>query len=578
MILAATRLHPHRRRRQALGCHHHHHHHYHHHHHHCTILKALHRCLVLVGLVVLVWSSVAIQLSSFSTTSSSFLEKDDRDHKSVLPIPQSITTTTTTTTTTKGTVKNHHHKSTQQQQQQQQQQHSSDGRNLFSQGNPNQTNKKTRGFWSFLEGGQPSSSSSLLDDKDDALWYGKARCALENSTLRYFVYNHALLTRRGYNHRLEHRRDRPSMRAKFQEDALVELGMIRALERHTLRTTNPRQADLFIVPLVVGATIMFDNDNAAAHVAKESFGFLSQSRWFRAHGGGHRHVVISLTQHAFDHWGVHNVAPHGYNHNLYRQLQNVTVARDLDYGAIHDLVVQQKKNKKKHHGGGADDDNDYRELLEGKKPVTQHSFSVGLGATHDIPYTKATYAKFQNSANFVFYHTRREPSAFNSTVYRHALVQQPSVLDRLPPSSIGFGIQDREEWLQQYTNSKFCLAVRGDTPHTHALVRSIKVGCIPVLVSDVYPDYAPTLPLTLDMRSFSIVIPERDFVQDPAEALLSALGRLSPETIRQKLAALRFAQQVALFDHPQSLFVPAFLKEAMTATQNPRPDLCPYYA
>ena len=37
--------------------------------------------------------------------------------------------------------------------------------------------------------------------------------------------------------------------------------------------------------------------------------------------------------------------------------------------------------------------------------------------------------------------------------------------------------------------------------------------------------------------------------------------------IETKINALAFAQRVALFDHPESLYVPAFLKEARKAME-----------
>ena len=390
--------------------------------------------------------------------------------------------------------------------------------------------------------------------------YDIAREELRNCTLRYFVYGDELLLRTHYNYKLEFKRSRPAMRRRFGEDGLVELGIIQALQRHSLRTMDATKADIFVVPLVMASMIMFDKNNTT----RESLDYLRHHHLFQS-TQGHRHVIVSLTQHAFDHWGVRNVRYIGLDDDYYPFLQNVTVARDLDYAAIHALT---KKRKNRQH--------EYGELLKGKKPVTLYSFSLGLGATKHIPFINATYEKFRNSSNFIFYQTRQSSSYFNSTVYRHAPVQQ-SVIDRLPPSSIGFGIEKKEEWLKQYVDSKFCLAIRGDTPHTHALLRSIKVGCIPVIVSDFYPDYAPTLKSTLDMRSFSIFLDEKDFLQDPGKAL-SSLVELSEETIREKLSAVRFAQEVALFDHPQSLFVPAFLKEAMNTMRNPRPDLSPYYA
>jgi hypothetical protein len=102
--------------------------------------------------------------------------------------------------------------------------------------------------------------------------------------------------------------------------------------------------------------------------------------------------------------------------------------------------------------------------------------------------------------------------------------------------------------------------VRGDIPHSHALLRAVKAGCIPVVVSDLYEYYAPTFRSSLDMRDFCIFIDEAHFLNDPGRTL-QELDELSEDQVRAKLAGLRFAQRVVAPDHPESLFVPAFLHE-----------------
>ena len=137
-------------------------------------------------------------------------------------------------------------------------------------------------------------------------------------------------------------------------------------------------------------------------------------------------------------------------------------------------------------------------------------------------------------------------------------------------SSIGYGLPP-DEWLREFSSSKFCAAIRGDTPHTHALLNAVKVGCIPVVISDFYPMYAPSFPSTLKMEDYCVFIPEDDFIRDPAKELLRLMD-LSEGAIRRKLEGLAFAQKVVLNDHPESLFVQAFLKESLFAYENPIPS------
>jgi hypothetical protein len=96
-----------------------------------------------------------------------------------------------------------------------------------------------------------------------------------------------------------------------------------------------------------------------------------------------------------------------------------------------------------------------------------------------------------------------------------------------------------DEWVREFSSSKFCLAIRGDTPHTHALLNAVKVGCIPVVISDMYPTFAPSFPSTLKMGEFCIFISEAEYILDPAKELLKLMD-LSEEEIRRKIEGLAF--------------------------------------
>jgi hypothetical protein len=69
------------------------------------------------------------------------------------------------------------------------------------------------------------------------------------------------------------------------------------------------------------------------------------------------------------------------------------------------------------------------------------------------------------------------------------------------------------------------------------------------------------------MEDYSIIIDEKAFLEDPVGSLKIIQG-MSSEKIKEKLKALAYAQRVSLPDHPDSLFVNAFLKEALFAQRN----------
>lgn len=231
----------------------------------------------------------------------------------------------------------------------------------------------------------------------------------------------------------------------------------------------------------------------------------------------------------------------------FERLANVVIARSYDPNACRDLVEHSP-----------DFDHDYKPLFESLPNVTQ-TMSIGLPPKPGVPFFPATYNKFANSSLVLFYRTTENASRY-STKYRHAPI---GLQDLLPfSSSIGYDLP-KERWLKELMDSQFCLVIRGDTPHSHALFTAIRVGCIPVIVSDAYPVYAPPFSSTLDMKDYCIFIQEDVFLENPLRALVSSLQSLTDAMIRKKLMALGWAQRVVLVDHPDTLFVQALLTEVM---------------
>ena len=68
------------------------------------------------------------------------------------------------------------------------------------------------------------------------------------------------------------------------------------------------------------------------------------------------------------------------------------------------------------------------------------------------------------------------------------------------------------------------------------------------------------------MDDYAIVLKEQDLLQDPRGTLLK-LQQLDKSYIEEKIQNLQFAQRVWFHDYPESLFVNAFLKEALSASE-----------
>ena len=265
--------------------------------------------------------------------------------------------------------------------------------------------------------------------------------ALENISLRFYIYNDSNITQ-----------DKPSQIApvltrRYGRDVAYEQAILHALQTHPLRTKEPDKADLFIVPTPIGKIL-----TTRGLSFDEAFTSLTSHPLFN---NGNKHVLISAVHVTFSYSKKNLLPPLS---RWYGRLANVTVATGQDH------IASQRAYARGQLVG-----NDYEELFKEMRPVVHHMFSIGLGeGSTDFAIHKATMKKFLNSTFFIFYRTRTSGSLHNSTRFRHAPVNTTSLSDGLFLSNIGFDIS-REEWLKSFSASKFCLVIRGDSPHTHAL-------------------------------------------------------------------------------------------------------------
>ena len=151
----------------------------------------------------------------------------------------------------------------------------------------------------------------------------------------------------------------------------------------------------------------------------------------------------------------------------------------------------------------------------------------------------------------------------SSTRYRHALAINGEGEKLVQPSSVGFNT-NRTKWLRDFQNSKYCVIIREDSPSSRSLFTAIRLGCMPVIVSDALPMYQPIFRSLLRYEDFSIVVDESAFLLQPAGTLNNAIKSLPIEELKSKISGLALVQRMLVLDHPRSLFVPAFVHETVT--------------
>jgi len=378
---------------------------------------------------------------------------------------------------------------------------------------------------------------------------------LEDLNIPFYMYDHPNITFKGQHINLNGNKLR-----RFGYEMLYDKATIRVLEESPMRTKDSENAKLYIIPTPM-SEISASKMQDLVHLA---FGTLLNTTTFKR-TNGHNHVLVATSFILFR--GDKAKSDWGTMKDWYPKLWNITVALSWDPSEIANGL----KNGVEFY--------EYTDTFKTMKPMTKRVFSLGLTGGTNFPITKkefsnpngldlycfpltlASLEKFHSSSNLIFYHSPTFGSIHNSTIHRQAPITNIT-LENFPKSSIGFGISSRNEWIQTFRDSKFCLNIRGDSPHSHALFRSIRSGCIPVISSNTLPIFSPILKATLNMSDYCIILDENELVNDPHNVLIK-LNALDESFIKNKIQHLILAQRVMFHDHPESLFEKAFLYEAL---------------
>ncbi|GFH57023.1 hypothetical protein CTEN210_13499 [Chaetoceros tenuissimus] len=332
---------------------------------------------------------------------------------------------------------------------------------------------------------------------------------------------------------------------------------LESLQKSHLRTFDQDEAEIFIPPIPFSRLSLSRSTKYRNEMAKVAFEELLRQQPF-IENKGHKHVIFASIYSLYRRSYVKKVGIHTKLHGnfIYDALYNMTPIQSWDPHSV------EKSIKK-----GFDFNDFFSTLKQEIPPLSKYSISFTLGdSVKTFPLKLASLDKFHTSTNLVFYQTRMRESLWNSTIYRHAPVTN-IILDKFPKSCIGLGLKHANTWQKEYGRSKFCLMIRGDTPKSHSLWRSIRLGCIPVIVSDTLPHVAPIMKHILHMQDYAVFIDEKELLQD-AEIVFRKLMSLTDAQIKEKIQHLAFAQQVLFPDHPDTLFSQAFVYEVLSTWES----------
>lgn len=433
-------------------------------------------------------------------------------------------------------------------------------------------------YWELI-----SSSSPLSELSNDNLILDKVLEKLQTTSFRYYVYDNPNITRLDLRQRamLDMFTWRPKWGVRFKEFSKWEVRYLQALEESTyFRTYNASQADFVLIP-IPWCAIFTAGSNTDIHTTLEA---LFHEPLFQANSN--KHVTFTFLEFLFDkQFGLTNA-----EYQVLLQKDLLSVARNYD-SQILDRISQDIWNKGYWAGMG-----------RGNKMHTRRGFSVSwMGAAtddedhhHHQQQQTATNNKnntawrplsmeffVHNKSLHFFYQTFTGNSVNNSTQFRHAVVHEQeqelqqqqqenqtaeeaaaNALSLLQPSSIGWGLPPAE-WWHQFGMARFCLVIRGDNPASRSLWRAIRHGCIPAVVSDTMPYYAPAFRSLIQMSDYAVMVNEFDYLRHPAQTLNDVILNLTQNDIQAKINGVNVMQRLIMPQHPNSLFAQAFGREAL---------------
>lgn len=333
---------------------------------------------------------------------------------------------------------------------------------------------------------------------------------------------------------------------RFKEYALWELSYWQALEMSPLRVYDSQEADIYFISIPWGAIFTAAENSGTA--TRRALDTLYRTSVFQQHA--EQHVTFSFIEPLFEASKVRTInGMMKMKGSDYQQLAMTSIGKDSDHWLWDELLALNIPQQGFWSGS--------------KTAVTKRGFSLSLmGAATDTGLTlhnqRVSLEEFHNRTFHFFYHSRPTPSLYNSTQFRHAPIVARENLTQ--PSSVSWGVSG-EQWRREFHDSKFCLMIRGDKPCSRAMYRAIRNGCIPVVVNEMLPFFAPIFRSQLNITDYAILVHEEEFLRDPAGTLNRAT-EMSDAELDRLLQGLHVIQRFVVPDHPESLFVEAFLAEA----------------
>lgn len=326
-------------------------------------------------------------------------------------------------------------------------------------------------------------------------------------------------------------------------NAYLDKDLYEGFKRHPLRTDKPEEANIFIIGIPMWKSFTLEKEQYLNNV-KTAILKVVNNKFFKRNNGKD-HLILA------DHWMLSGWADCFFNKEFKKfyqdNLEFVTSTRYEVWGI-------SKWHKPSLYVCSKIPSLFYNQDWE----VTRYSITVPYRAYINHIITP-NYDEWIKRKNLIFYYTENKNYWNNSTEIRMTPVKQ---LSELSDCSAGYRLP-HDQWKNEFINSKFALVVRGDTPGSHSFVNGISVGCIPVIISDLFEYGATPFKDIIELNTYSIIIQENEYLKNPS-ILYDTLKNLKEDEIRTKLNNLIEVQKIMLTNHPESkvcsLILDSFIK------------------
>ncbi|CAM9258603.1 unnamed protein product [Phaeothamnion confervicola] len=151
------------------------------------------------------------------------------------------------------------------------------------------------------------------------------------------------------------------------------------------------------------------------------------------------------------------------------------------------------------------------------------------------------------------------------------------IVDSVPSSFASNDAASPSAYHEEIVDSQYCFVFACDDPQTSRFYDAVAAGCIPVVINDHFRPTVAPFSRIVDYDAFTLTIPEADWRADPVAAAKSVLS-LDEYLVGKMHANLMRARRAIMWRHPQAsvatMGLRTVLQECLQHAPGPKSSTC----